>query len=75
MTPERWKRVEELYHAARNRPSGERAAFLAEACPDDERCGCDVESLLNEPSPPMGSSTRRRATAAQIASAVTPRSP
>ena len=32
MTPERWKRIEELYHAARARPPGERAAFLAEAC-------------------------------------------
>ena len=60
MTPERWKRVEELYHAARNRPPGERAAFLAEACPDDEALRRDVESLLNEPSPPMGSSTRPR---------------
>ena len=29
MTPERWKRVEELYHAARIRPSGERVALLA----------------------------------------------
>ena len=49
MTPERWKRIEELYHAARNRPPGERAAFLAEACPDDEALRRDVESLLNEP--------------------------
>ena len=31
MTPERWKQVEELYHAARTRPSGERVAFLADA--------------------------------------------
>ena len=50
MTPERWKRVEELYHAARTRPPGERAAFLAEACRDDEALRRDVESLLNEPS-------------------------
>ena len=48
MTPERWKRVEELYHAARTRPSGERVAFLVEACPDDEALRRDVESLLNE---------------------------
>ena len=42
MTPERWKRVEELYHAARTRPSGERVAFLADTCRDDEElmaCG------------------------------------
>ena len=49
MTPERWKRTEELYYAARNRPPVERAAFLAEACPDDEALRLDVESLLNEP--------------------------
>ena len=32
MTPERWKRIEELYHAALARPPAERAAFLAAAC-------------------------------------------
>jgi serine/threonine protein kinase/Tol biopolymer transport system component len=49
MRPERWKRTEELYHEARTRPKGERAAFLAEACRDDEGLRRDVESLLNEP--------------------------
>ena len=49
MTPERWKRTEELYHAARAWPPGERAAFLAEACLHDEAMQRDVESLLNEP--------------------------
>ena len=48
MTPERWKRVEELYHTARARPAGERAAFLAGACPDDEALRHEVQSLLNE---------------------------
>ena len=50
MTPERWQRVEELYHAARGRPPAERAAFVAEACRGDERLRGEVESLLNEPS-------------------------
>jgi serine/threonine protein kinase len=50
MTPERWQRVEELYHAAYARPAAERAAFLAEACRGDERLRREVESLLNEPS-------------------------
>src|SRR6478736_1961486 len=54
MTPERWKRVEELYHAARNRPSGERLAFLDTLSSDDESLRRDVESLLNEPSPESG---------------------
>ena len=54
MTPERWKRVEELYHAARTRPSGERLAFLDTLSSDDESLRRDVESLLNEPSPESG---------------------
>jgi hypothetical protein len=31
MKPDRWKQVEELYHAALNYAPDERAAFLAEA--------------------------------------------
>lgn len=49
MTPERWQRVEELYHAAFARTPGERAAFLAEACAQDEALRREVESLLDEP--------------------------
>jgi hypothetical protein len=48
MTPERWKRTEELYHAADALPPDERAAFLAEACSGDEALRRDVESLLTE---------------------------
>ena len=48
MTPERWKRIEELYHEARARPPAERAAFLADACADDEAMRRNVESLLDE---------------------------
>ena len=50
MTPERWHRVEELYHAAYVLPIGERAAFLAEACREDARLRRQVESLLKESS-------------------------
>ena len=46
MTPERWKRIEELYHEARARPPAERAAFLADACSDDQAMRRDVESLV-----------------------------
>src|SRR5437867_1016471 len=49
MTPERWKRTEELYHAARALPAGDRARFLADACRDDETLRREVESLLSEP--------------------------
>ena len=50
MTPERWQRIEELYHAADARSANERAAFLAEACRGDEKLRRYVESLLKEPS-------------------------
>ena len=48
MTPEHWARIEELYHAAYARPPAERAAFLADACPDDAALRRQVEALLNE---------------------------
>jgi Tol biopolymer transport system component len=48
MTPERWKRIEELYHAANTRPHAERAIFLSEACPEDAALQREVESLLSE---------------------------
>jgi len=72
MTPERWKRVEEVYHAARTRPSGERVAFLADICRDDESLRCNVESLLNEPRSADGILDRPARAAAHIVSAVTP---
>ncbi len=50
MTPERWQRIEELYHAAYARPAGERAAFLDQACRGDSTLRREVESLLSEPS-------------------------
>jgi Tol biopolymer transport system component len=50
MTPERWHRVEELYHAAYAVPAGERLAFLEEACREDAALRRQVESLLNESS-------------------------
>ncbi len=46
MTPERWKRIEELYHAAHARSPDQRAAFLADACRDDEVLRREVEALL-----------------------------
>ncbi|HEU4927074.1 MAG TPA: LpqB family beta-propeller domain-containing protein [Vicinamibacterales bacterium] len=50
MTPERWQRVEELYHAAHDEPADARAAFLAEACRGDEALRREVELLLSQPS-------------------------
>jgi hypothetical protein len=49
MTPDRWKEVERLYHAALARPAAERTAYLADACGDDEALRHEVASLLEQP--------------------------
>jgi len=49
MTPERWRQVSRIYHDALARGSGERAAFLREACQGDEALRRDVESLIAQP--------------------------
>ena len=48
MTPERWRRTEQLYHEALARPPADRAAFLAAACSDDTSMQRNVRSLLAE---------------------------
>jgi serine/threonine protein kinase/tetratricopeptide (TPR) repeat protein len=46
MGPDRWARVEKLYHAAAALSQGQRVAFLEESCGDDEELRREVESLL-----------------------------
>ena len=46
MTPDRWQKIEELYHAALKLDQIERAAFLEQACAGDEDLRREVESLL-----------------------------
>jgi serine/threonine-protein kinase len=46
MTPERYQQINQLLDAALERDPAERAAFLAEACGDDEELRREVESLL-----------------------------
>ncbi|MBZ5633317.1 MAG: serine/threonine-protein kinase [Acidobacteriia bacterium] len=46
MTPERWHRIEELFHAALARGPESRRAFLDEACRADAELRREVESLL-----------------------------
>jgi serine/threonine protein kinase/Tol biopolymer transport system component len=46
MKSERWKQVEQLYHAALERTPEERAAFLAENCAADPALQREVEELL-----------------------------
>lgn len=45
MKAERWRQIEQLYHAARDRDPGQRQQFLKEAC-EDEYVRGEVESLL-----------------------------
>ena len=46
MTVDRWQRLESILHAAMSRPLVERAAFLREACGDDEALRREAESLI-----------------------------
>ncbi len=48
MNADRFRLVENLYHAAAEREPGQRSAFLAEACADDEELRREVESLLEQ---------------------------
>ena len=47
MTPERWQRIDELYHQALEHETGERSVFLQQACRNDEDLRREVESLLD----------------------------
>jgi dienelactone hydrolase len=46
MTPERWQRLEAIFHAARRQDPAGRAAYLADECRDDEPLRLQIESLL-----------------------------
>jgi serine/threonine protein kinase/TolB-like protein len=46
LNPDRWRRVEDLFHEASERPAGERASFLAQTCAHDPDLRREVESLL-----------------------------
>jgi len=47
MNPDRWQRLEDLFHAALEMPVAERDAFLISACGDDKQLRADVEKLLH----------------------------
>ena len=48
MDPDRWQRIEKLYHSALELQPGQRSPFLAEACRDDDALLGEVESLLRQ---------------------------
>ena len=47
MTPEQWKRVNELFHSALEREPAQRATFLDHACDGDQELRKEVESLIS----------------------------
>ncbi len=47
MTPERWLRIEEIYHAAREREPNSRAGFVTEACGGDLDLEREILTLLD----------------------------
>ena len=46
MLQDRWRRIEELFHAAVDLPDRQRDAFLSENCGPDLQLRSEVESLL-----------------------------
>src|SRR5713226_1542556 len=46
MKPERWRRIEELFHSALALEESQRSAYLKDACAGDEELLREVESLL-----------------------------
>lgn len=46
MNPERWQKVESIFHKALDADSGRRASVLEDSCAGDESLRREVESLL-----------------------------
>ncbi|HVN05307.1 MAG TPA: hypothetical protein VMT86_12860 [Bryobacteraceae bacterium] len=49
MEPDRWRKVEQIYHAAREVEEGQRAAFIAKACAGDQALMQELRTLLAQP--------------------------
>src|SRR5215471_2500925 len=47
MSPERWQKVNNLFHSALERDPADRAAFLEEACSGDSSLRNEIESLIS----------------------------
>jgi len=54
MTPERWQRIQALYHTVCTLPEGDRPRFLADSCRGDAALQREVQKLLDEPAPTSG---------------------
>jgi eukaryotic-like serine/threonine-protein kinase len=51
MNPERWKRIEDIFHQALEHLPEERSAFLKEVCQSDDSLQQEIESLLAQERP------------------------
>src|SRR5690242_3924115 len=47
MNTERWRQIDELFHAVLECPAAERLTYLKKACGGDEKLRQEVESLLS----------------------------
>jgi hypothetical protein len=54
MTPERWRQITDMFHAARGRDAPARRAFLDEACAADLPLRVEVDALLAADSDAQG---------------------
>src|SRR5579871_1777466 len=50
MTPERWQKIEQLYHSALERDADLRANYLEQDCAGDNALRSEVETLLAQDS-------------------------
>ena len=55
MTPERWRRIEDLYHAAMQLEGASRAEFLARSWGEDAELKSEIERMIA----PLGSARSR----------------
>ena len=46
MNPERWQKLERLFHSVLEREPGERDSFIREACGGDEELRADLDSII-----------------------------
>ena len=58
MTPERWRRLEEIFHGATGLDPAERPAYLDDACAGDAELRQEVEALISSSRMPPSSPTR-----------------
>jgi hypothetical protein len=50
MSPERWRRINELFHAAREQPADRREEFLRQQCAGDTGLYSEIQNMLREDS-------------------------